>query len=704
MTSPAASPFDLPELPADNPFRSLSPLPYALENFEAIRPEHYGPALDAAMARLRATLASVIASPDAPTFDNTLLPLEIDGAAFARVSGVLNIVDSSHQTPEVREVTVEYEPKMAAIHTELSLSPELLQRVEAILESPALDGEQRRVAEMYRDDLRSSGAGLGPAERARLQEIASELSSLGVTYSANLVDASKAADFWVSDVADLDGLSESRIGAARAAAEASDPERFAREGGYLLEIRGLSNLPEVRELTNRAMRERVYLAANSRCVEPNLEIACREAALRAEMAKLLGHESYHALFTSVRTAKTPAAVAAVLQALTPPAVATAEVELAAIREAAARDGIEQVEAWDISFYTERLKAERFNLDFAALRQYFELTNVVERGIFFAAEKLYGLTFVPRPELHGYLPDVKVWEVFDGSPGTPNEGMALFVADFFSRDTKRPGAWMNAFRFANSSLAMRPVVINNCNYVKPTGDDPCLLTLQDVRTLFHEFGHALHGLLARSTYRKTCAFEVPWDFIEFPSQVNEMWALWPEVLENYALHVETGEILPQATVDAIEASRLWGLGLATCHQLTNNAVDIGWHSLPRTGGSASGAPTTPAEAVAFERDLVLAAGIPFPHLSERRMSASYTHIFAGGYSGGYYTYLWSETFDADTVAWYKSNGGLTRENGDRYRALILGIAATRDPLDAYREFRGRDVAVEPLLERNGFLVA
>jgi peptidyl-dipeptidase Dcp len=380
-----------------------------------------------------------------------------------------------------------------------------------------------------------------------------------------------------------------------------------------------------------------------------------------------------------------------LGSMVPASVANAEAEAAVLGAAAERDGIE-VEAWDRAFYSERVRAERYAVDTTALRPYFELDRVLVDGVFHAAELLYGFRFTPRPDLHGYHPDVRVWEVSDAD----GAGVGLYLGDFFAREGKRGGAWMSSFVRQSRLLGTRPVVVNNLNVSRAPAGQPTLLTLDEVNTLFHEFGHALHGLSSAVTYPRFSGTSVPRDFVEFPSQVNEMWALWPDVLRNYARHVETGEPIPAAVVDAIDAARLWGEGFATLEYLSATLLDQAWHRITPE--------TEVGDPIAFEQQALEAAGVTSRLVPPRYRTTYFQHIFAGGYAAGYYSYIWSEVLDADTVEWFKENGGLRRENGDVFRGRLLAVGGSVDPLAAFRAVRGRDADPGPLLRRRGLAPA
>jgi peptidyl-dipeptidase Dcp len=451
-----------------------------------------------------------------------------------------------------------------------------------------------------------------------------------------------------------------------------------------------SGQPALARLRDRELRRRLHTASVTRASageRDNGPVAAEIAHLRAVRARLLGFDTHADLVAADQTAKTSAAVDALLGELVAPALANARAEAQVLAELAAADGIE-LAAWDWAYYSERVRAERYAVDSAALRPWFELDRVLVDGVFRAAELVYGYTFTPRPDLVGYHPDVRVWEVF-GADGRP---VGLYLGDFVAREGKRGGAWMNSFATQSTLLGTRPVVVNNLNVTRPAAGQPTLLTLDEVTTLFHEFGHALHGLFSAVTYPRFAGTSVPRDFVEYPSQVNEMWALWPEVLSGYARHVETGEPLPGDVVAAIEAAALWGEGFGTLEYLAATLLDQAWHRITPE--------TVVDDPQAFEAEALAAAGVAFDLVPPRYRTTYFQHVFSGGYSAGYYSYIWSEVLDADTVEWFKENGGLRRTNGDVFRDRLLSRGGSVDPLGAFRAVRGRDADTGPLLRRRG----
>jgi peptidyl-dipeptidase Dcp len=674
-----------------NPLSSPSPLPFGLPPFGDVTPEHCREALLAGMAEQRAEIAAIVGSAEPPTFENTVVAMERSGELLTRAWSVFGNLTSSVSTPRMREIEQELAPLEAAHEDAIRLDPALFARIDAVhaaRNDSGLDPEDVRLVERYHLDFVLAGARLDEAGRARLTELNQELSTLSTSFGQNLQLASEAAAVRVDDVAELDGLDAEEIAAAETAARDRGVE------GFLLPLLLPTGQPLLAKLRNRDLRRRLFEASVSRASDgerDNRPIAVRMARLRAERARLLGFDTHADVVLADSTARTTAAVDAMLASMVPASVANAEAEAEILREAAARDGVE-LAPWDWAFYSEQVRAERYAVDTGALRPWFELDRVLVDGVFHAAELLYGYRFTARPDLHGYHPDVRVWEVSDAD----GRSVGLYLGDFYARDGKRGGAWMSSFVRQSRLLDAQPVVVNNLNVSRAPDGQPTLLTLDEVNTLFHEFGHALHGLSSSVTYPRFSGTAVPRDFVEFPSQVNEMWALWPEILGHYARHVETGEPLPSSVVEAIDAARLWGEGFGTLEYLAATLLDQAWHRITPD--------TEVDDAVAFEQRALEAAGVASALVPPRYRTTYFQHIFAGGYAAGYYAYIWSEVLDADTVEWFRENGGLRRENGDTFRRLLLSVGGSVDPLDAFRAVRGRDADPTPLLKRRGLVPA
>jgi peptidyl-dipeptidase Dcp len=674
-----------------NPLLVPSPLPFGLPPFAAITLEHCREAVLAGMAEQRAEVAAIAQDGEAPTVENTIVALERSGAVLRRARAVFHNLASSVSTPRLREIERELAPREAEHSDAIRLDPALFARIDAVhagRQDAGLDPETLRLVERYHLDFVLAGARLDEAGRDRLRELNQELSGLSTAFGQNLQEATEAAAVGVADAAELDGLSPEEIAAAAAAA--------AERGldGHLLSLLLPTGQPVLAKLRDRELRRRVHEASVTRASageHDNRPVAVRIARLRAERAALLGFATHADLVVADQTAGSTTAVDAMLGRLVGPAVANAEREAAVLAELAAGDGVE-LAAHDWLYYSERVRAERYAVDTAALRPWFELDRVLTEGVFRAAGELYGFTFRPRPDLQGYHPDVRVWEVGDAD----GRAVGLYLGDFFAREGKRGGAWMNSFVLQSRLLGTSPVVVNNLNVAKPAAGQPALLTLDEVDTLFHEFGHALHGLSSSVTYPRFAGTSVPRDFVEFPSQVNEMWAMWPEVVARYARHVETGESLPAAALEALEAARLWGQGYQTLEMLGATLLDQAWHRL------APGEEVP--DPIAFERRALEQAGVASDLVPPRYRTTYFQHVFSGGYAAGYYSYLWSEVLDADTVEWFRAQGGLTRANGTAFRTKLLAVGGSVDPLEAFRAVVGRDADPTPLLRRRGLVPA
>lgn len=666
-----------------NPFLVPSTLPYQLPPFEQIGEEHYAEAFAAGFSEHDAEVEAIAAATETATFQNTVVALERSGASLRRVALVFFSNSASHSTPGIQALEQEMAPKFSEHEDNIFLDRRLFDRLNAITDVPPEDAEAQRLLGDYRNRFIRAGAQLADNEQQRLRQLNSRISALQTTFSQRLLQDSNEAALLVDTETELDGFS------ADAIASASDAAREAgHEGKFLLPLILPTSQPALAQLKNRETRRRLHLAAVNRGTGAKntntLGIAAELAALRAERAALLGFGNHAEYATADQTAPSLEAIHEMLGRLAPAAVRNARAEAAELKEHAGHP----LEAWDWTYYADQVRKAKFEVDLGALRPYFELERVIQDGIFFAANKLYGLTFTERPDLSGYHPEVRVWEVFneDGS------GLGLFLGDYYTRDTKNGGAWMNSFVEQSRLLDTPAVVINNLNIPKPPVGEPTLLTYDQVVTAFHEFGHALHGLFSDVTYPQFSGTSVPRDFVEYPSQVNEMWILWPEIVENYARHYKTGEPLARETIDRLEAASTWGEGFATTEYLGATLLDLAWHELA-PGKSV-------ADPLAFEQQALQEAGVDFALVPPRYRTGYFKHIFAGGYSAAYYAYIWSEVLDADTVEWFKASGGLTRANGDRFRELLLSRGNSRDPLESFRSFRGRNAEAGPLIARRG----
>ena len=674
-----------------NPLLAPPSLPYDLPPYGSIAVEHYLPAFHEAFARQRDEIDAITAQTEPATFENTLVALERSGELLGRVSRAFYTVTGADGTPEIQAVEERLAPLMSAHRDAIQLDALLFARIAAVhdqLDELGLDAESRYLVERHHREMALAGAGLDDAQKQRLTDLNQRLSVLTTTFEKNLLADTNDLAVVFDTSAELDGLSDGELSAAAQAATTR-----GLDGRYVVSLTLYTGHPYLASLTNRESRRRLLEASRSRAARGNAHdnrAVLRDIVrLRAERAALLGYPSHAAAVLADQTAGSPNAVHDLLRRLAAPAAANARSEQAELQRIADADGI-RIEPYDWAFYTEKVRAERYDLDRAALRPWFEAERVLRDGVFFAAEQLYGITIVERHDLQGYHPDVRVFEVHnaDGSE------LGLFLLDLYTRDTKRGGAWMNSIVTQSALRGTAPVVVNNLNVNKPAPGTPTLLTLDEVTTLFHEFGHALHGLFATVTYPHFAGTAVYRDFVEFPSQVNEMWILWPEILSHYARHIDTGEPLPADVVERLHASEAFNQGFATSEYLAASWIDQAWHGL--TVDEAS----TDIDVAAFEAAALADIGLDNPAVPTRYASTYFAHVFSGGYSAGYYSYIWSEVLDADTVEWFRENGGLTRENGDRFRQRLLGVGGSGDPLAAYRDFRGRDAEIQPLLERRG----
>lgn len=676
---------------ATNPLLTPTTGEFGLPDYARIRPEHYLPAFEAAFAAHRSEIEAIVADPDAPTLENTIVAMERSGELLDRVSRAFYTVSSADATEAIQAVDEALAPLMSAHQDAVILDRRLFDRVSAVhalrTDAPWTD-EQRYLVERRYRQMAHAGAGLGDAEKLRLTDLNQALSTLTTTFEKNLLADTNDLAVVFDSADDLDGLAAGELSAAAQAAT----DR-GLHGRWLVTLPLYTGHPYLASLTRRSSRERIMAASRARGSRGNAYdnqgIVREIVRARAERARLLGYPSHAAYVTADQTAGSPEAVQDLLRQLAAPAARNARRE---------RDALQQMidtepepfplAAHDWSFYTEKVRQAEYDIDRAALRPWFEAERVLQNGVFRAATALYGITFAERPDLRAYHSGARVFEVFEPDGTT----LGLYILDLYTRDTKRGGAWMNSLVAQSELRGTRPVVVNNLNVSRPGGDLPTLLTLDEVTTLFHEFGHALHGLFAHVTYPHFAGTAVFRDFVEFPSQVNEMWILWPEILAHYARHLETDEPLDPAVVRRLNASEAFNQGFATSEYLAASWLDQAWHSVDAATASAE------MDVADFESAALADIGLDDPAVPTRYSSTYFAHIFSGGYSAGYYSYIWSEVLDADTVSWFHENGGLTRENGDRFRTRLLGVGGSKDPRSAYRDFRGRDAEITPLLRR------
>ncbi|GAA2326739.1 M3 family metallopeptidase [Dactylosporangium salmoneum] len=675
----------------DNPFFAPSDLPYQLPPFDRIEVEHYLPAFERGMEEQRAEVAAIAADPEPPTFDNTLVVLERSGRVLQRVSAAFFTLTSADTNPRLQEIEAEVVPRLSAHTDAIMLDPGLYRRIRSLYERRdelGLEPESAWLLERYRIEFVRAGAELSAQQHVRLREINAELAKLATEFGNLVRDEMKAGAVVVDTEAELGGLTEDAIAAAAVAAR----DR-GLDGKYVLNLILPTAQPALAALHDRALRERLHTASIGRGsrggANDTSAIVLRIVRLRAERARLLGFEHHAAYNIADNTARSVGAVEEMLAKLVPPAMANAAAEADDLQAAIGDDFA--LQPWDWAYYTERIRRERYAIDENELRPYFELERVLRDGVFFAAGKLYGLRFDERPDLRAYHPDARVFEVFDRDGGP----LGLYVGDFFTRASKRGGAWANALVAQSRLFGTAPVAVNNLNINRAPDGEPTLLTLDEVRTLFHEFGHALHTLFSQVYFPKFAGTKVPRDFVEYPSQVNEVWMLWPEVLASYALHHRTGEPLPQEVVDRLQAAERFNKGFATTEYLAATLLDLAWHTLDADAAAEVD------DVVAFEAAALERAGVATPFVPPRYRTTYFAHIFSGAaYSAGYYSYIWSEVLDADTVDWLTERGGLRRDSGDAFRDGLLAKGGSADAMEVYRTFRGRDPLIDPLLKRRG----
>ncbi|MDR3483226.1 MAG: M3 family metallopeptidase [Burkholderiaceae bacterium] len=676
---------------ARNPFFAPSTLPYHMPPFDQIKDEHFTPAFAEAMRQHLAEVQAIADSPEAPTFANTVVAMELSGQMLDRVNKVFSNLVNANTDDTLDAIQSEVSPKLAAHTDAVMLNDKLFKRVQSLYErrdSLGLDAESKYLLERYHTDFIRAGAQLSDADKQKLKAINAELARLSSRFGQNVLKEADASAVVVDSKAELAGLSEAEIAAAADAAKAR-----GLTGKYVIALVNTTGQPFEGQLTNRALRQRIHdasVARGSRGGEfDNRDVVLKMVKLRAERAQLLGYPSHAAYQLEDETAHSVTAVNKLLSQLAAPAVANARKEAAAMQEVVdAEKGGFQVAAQDWDFYTEKVRKQRYDFDESQLRPYFELDSVMQNGVFYAANKLYGLTFKERKDLPVYNPDMRVFEVFDAD-GKP---LALFLYDLYARSNKQGGAWMNEYVSQSALLGNRPVVANHINIPKPAAGEPTLLTFDEVTTMFHEFGHALHGMFSKVQYPRFAGTTVPNDFVEYPSQVNEMWAVWPEVLKNYAKHYKTGAPIPQALLDKVLATRKFNQGFMTTEYLAASLLDQRWHQLTPA--------QVPTDVLAFEADALHQAGVDFAPVPPRYRTTYFSHAFSGDYSAGYYAYIWSEELVADSIDWFKENGGLLRKNGDWFRSTLLSRGGSADAMSLFRDFRGRDPVIEPLLERRG----
>ncbi|EPB2247523.1 peptidyl-dipeptidase Dcp [Citrobacter sp. FDAARGOS_156] len=674
-----------------NPFLHHSTLPYQAPQFDQIEDCHYRPAFDEGVKQKRAEIAAIVQNQQAPDFTNTLLALEQSGALLTRVTSVFFAMTAAHTNDELQRLDEEFSAELAALANDIYLNDALFARIDAVWQqrsSLALEGESLRLLEVVHQRFVLAGACLNDADKARLKALNTESATLTSQFNQRLLAANKAGALIVDDVRQLDGLSAEEI--AVAAQAASDKGLEVR---WVIPLLNTTQQPALAALRDRQTRENLFTQAWTRAEKNDANdtraIIKRLVEIRREQATLLGFANFAAWKIADQMAKTPEAALSFMRAIVPAARQRALNEQAEIQKAInQQQGQFEVEAWDWAFYAEQVRREKYALDEALLKPYFALDTVLNEGVFWTANQLFGIKFIERFDIPVYHPDVRVWEIFDHD----GVGLALFYGDFFARESKSGGAWMGNFVEQSLQNETRPVIYNVCNYQKPAQGQPALLLWDDVITLFHEFGHTLHGLFASQRYATLSGTNTPRDFVEFPSQINEHWASDPQVFARYARHVETGEKMPQPLLEKMQWASLFNKGYDMTELLSAALLDMRWHSLEQCVSSLS--------VDEFEQQALAAEGLDLQAVPPRYRSSYFAHIFGGGYAAGYYAYLWTQMLADDGYQWFVEQGGLTRENGQKFREAILSRGNSTDLAELYCQWSGRDPKMEPMLKHRG----
>ncbi len=674
---------------ANNPFMKKSSLQYQAPEFDKIKDEHFKPAFDFGLKQNISEIEKIANNTETPTFQNTVLALEKSGEVLKRAQIVFYNLTGSNTNPTLQKIEEEYAPIFAAHSDKIYLNSKIFNRIKAV-KTDGLDAEDKRLIEVYKQRFELAGANLTNAQKEQMKAINAELATLSTQFTSKLLEARKKGAVLINDVKELDGLSPDEIAAA-----ATDAKNAGQEGKYLLTLLNTTQQPLLQNLKNRATREKLFKASWYRAEKGDENdtrvILEKTAKLKMDKAHLMGKSSYAELNLMDQMAKNPENALKLLSQLANPAVAQAKKESDDIQKLIdEQKGGFSVEPWDWNFYAEQVRKAKYDLDENQIKPYFEVSTVLEKGVFYAAEKFYGITFKERKDLPVYHPDVVAYEVFDRD----GKSLAIYYLDFYTRDNKNGGAWMSNFVEQSFTTNTKPVIVNVFNYQKPAPGKPSLISYDDVSTMFHEFGHTLHGLFANQKYITISGTSVPRDFVEFPSQINEFFALEPAVLKNYALHYETKQPMPNALVEKIKKAATFNQGYATTELVSAATLDMAWHSVTNQNQFK---PT-----LEFEKDVLQKYGFTLPQVPPRYHTPYFAHIWGGGYSAGYYAYMWSDMLNSAAWDWIKNNGGMTRENGDRFRKYILSVGNSVDLNQAFRDFTGKDPEITPLLKDKGFV--
>lgn len=673
-----------------NPLFQQSTLQYQAPPFNLIKDEHFKPAFERGIKLQEKEIQDIVNNPAAPTFQNTLLALEISGADLGRATGIFYNLTSSNTNPTLQAIEAEYAPIFSAHNDKIFMNSQLYNRIKSI-NSKTLKGEDEKLKQYYLQQFELAGANLSPADKEKMKKINEELASLSTLFSNKLLLARKNGAILLDNITDLEGLSTDEIAAAKDKAKAA-----GYEGKYLIGLSNTTQQPLLSSLKNRATREKIYKSSWNRA-EKNDEGDTREvleklARLRLQKGQLMGKKSFAEWKLQDQMAQTPEAAMDLLAKIATPAVAKAQEEAKEIQDLIdAQQGGFKLAPWDWNFYSEQVRKAKYDLDESKIKPYFEVNTVLEKGVFFAAKEMYGITFKERNDLPVYNPDVKVYEVFDND----GKSMAIYYLDFYTRDNKSGGAWMNNFVNQSHYLKQKPVIVNVYNFAKPVNGNPSLISFDNVTTMFHEFGHTLHGLFANQKYTSLSGTSVPRDYVEFPSQINEHAALVPAILKNYAIHYDTKEVIPQELIDKIKKAETFNKGYRITELLAASTIDLVWHSVEKESDFKP--------ALVFENEALQKYGLLIDEVPTRYHTPYFAHIWGGGYSAGYYAYTWSKTLDYNAFDWMEANGGMNRANCERFRKYILSVGNSVDLKKAFQEFVGHDMQIEPYLRISGLSI-
>lgn len=676
-----------------NPFFLRSKLYFQAPDFSKIKDADFKPALEQGMKEKLVEIEKIANNPAPATFENTLLPLEKSGQLLTRVSHVFNLLTGANTNPALQKIEEEEAPKLAANNDALYLNTKLFKRISSIYEKRDqlnLDPESKRLVEYYYEQFELAGAKLSDADKEKLKTLNGEEATLTTKFTSQLLAATKAAAVVIADKAELAGLSEGQIAAA-----AQNAKSNGMSGKWLLSLQNTTQQPLLGALTNRKARQKVYEASVNRAEKSDANDTragiLRMARIRAQKASLLGFKNYAAWKLKDQMAQTPEAVEQFMAQLVPAATAKAQEEAKDIQAVIdQQSGGFKLEPWDWEYYSEQVRKAKYDLDESEVKPYLELDNVLQKGVFYAANQLYGLNFKERKDLPVYQEDVRVFDVFDQD----GSQIALFYCDYFKRDNKAGGAWMSNLVEQSKLMGTKPVIYNVCNFSKPAPNQPALISFDDVTTMFHEFGHGLHGIFANSQYASLSGANTARDFVEFPSQFNEHWALDPLVFKNYAIHYKTHELMPQALVDKIKKAAKFNQGYATTEAVAAAELDMQWHTLP--------ANTEVNDVDQFEAEALKRTHLNLSEVPPRYRSSYFLHIWSNGYAAGYYAYMWTAMLENDAYSWFTSHGGLTRENGQRFRDMILSKGNTENLNKLFLDFRGHEPDIKPLLQNRGLV--